>query len=168
MFVNLVLRKNVPKLGAVGDVVKVTKGYARNYLIPQGFAYPVTPDNLKRLEAEKKRIAREIQAEKDRCLSLAAELKNKSFTIPMKATEEGHLYGSVDSSSIAAAITADGLEVDEKAVEIPEPIKELGIYEIAVKLHPGVTAKTKVWIVSEEGREKEPGEEKEEAASEQA
>ncbi|MHC5039074.1 MAG: 50S ribosomal protein L9 [Planctomycetota bacterium] len=156
MTVQVVLRKRIPNLGTVGEMVTVANGYARNYLFPRGLAYPVTPDNLKRLEAEKKRVAREVQAEKDRCISLASELENRSFSIQMKATEEGHLYGSVDAAAVVAALGAENVNIAEKNVELSEPIKEVGIYEISIQIHPEVEAKTKILVVGEDVRDTPP------------
>lgn len=160
MTTRLVLRKDIPELGAVGDVVKVADGFARNYLLPRGLAYPVTPDNLKRLESEKKHLMRIAREEKARSESLAGELAGRSFSIPVKANEEGHLYGSVDAAAIASALQAEKVPVQEKAVLLEEPIKELGIYEVDLRLHPDVTARTKIWVVSDEtpGEAPAPGE----------
>ncbi len=154
MAMEVVLRKNVPDLGAVGDVVKVENGFARNYLLPRGLAYRVNAHNLRRLEVEKKKQVLEAQAEKDRALSLAAELKGRSFTIQAKATEEGHLYGSVDEDAVASVLAGEGVALPEKAVALEEPIKEVGIYEVGLRLHPEVEATTKVWVVTEGGEGK--------------
>jgi large subunit ribosomal protein L9 len=110
-------------------------------------------DNLKRLESEKKQIDRVAEEEKARCETLAAELGGRSFSISMKATEDGHLYGSVDAAAVAGLLRVENIEVAEKDVRLEEPLKELGIYEVDIQIHPEVMAKTKVWVVSEENPE---------------
>ncbi|MHC4778760.1 MAG: 50S ribosomal protein L9 [Planctomycetota bacterium] len=162
----VVLRKTIPELGTVGEVVIVKRGYARNFLLPRGLAYLVTQDNLKRLESEKKSVIRQMEEEKAQFDALAKELDGKSFTLQRNATEEGHLYGSVDASAVVEALGAEGIEVDEKTVNLADPIKELGIYEVEIQLHPEVAATTKIWVVSDEEKEKSAEAGEEEAASE--
>lgn len=153
MTMNVVLRRDVPDLGAVGDVVKVSNGFARNFLLPRGLAYLVSQDALRRLQGEKKKLAKEAAEARARFEVLAKDLEGKSFSIKRKATEEGHLYGSVDSTDVSAALAEENVEVTPKSVLLEEPIKELGIYEVEIQLHPDVRAKTKIWVVSEEPSE---------------
>ncbi len=146
----LLLKTTIDKLGKRGEVVRVANGYGRNYLIPQGFAVEPTSDNLLRLESEKQKYEAQMLAEKGEFEELAAKLSAVSCTVTAKADENGHLYGSVSEAMIAEAFAGDGIELDPKTVVMPEEhIKELGVYEISVKLHPEVSATTKVWVVEE-------------------
>jgi large subunit ribosomal protein L9 len=147
----LILRSNVEKLGKVGEEVEVAAGYARNYLIPYGLALAATKENRRRLEAEKKRL---LEAEENRKLKLeelAKVLEVNSYTISMQASEEGHLFGSVTATIVAEALEKEGLAVEPKMVLLDAPIKELGIYEIQIRLHPDIQIPTKIWIVKEGG-----------------
>jgi large subunit ribosomal protein L9 len=149
----IVLRKDIPNVGKLGEVVSVADGFARNYLLPRGFAYPVTPDNLKRLESEKKVYLKELEAEKNRLREVASKLSGRTFRIAAKANEEGNLYGSVDAARIAQAVAAEGFPAEEKSVKIPEPFKALGAFDVEIHLHAEVQAKIKVEIVAEEATE---------------
>lgn len=152
MNVELVLRRDVTHVGKAGERVKVARGFARNFLVPRGLAYQITPDNLRRLEFEKRKLVREAEALRDRMKEKAKTLEGKSFTMSEKATEEGHLYGSVDAAAIAKVLRAEGFEIDEKSVILPEPVKDTGIYEIALLIHPDIPCTAKFWIVDENGK----------------
>ncbi len=146
----LLLKQNVDKLGSRGDVVKVSAGFGRNYLLPQGLAVEPTKDNLLRLEAEKKKYAVKEMEERSQFVELAERLKEASCTVQAKADEEGHLFGSVSEKMIADAFTADGIALDAKSIHLADPIKELGVYEVSIQLHPEIEATTKVWVVEED------------------
>ncbi len=145
----VILRQNYNQLGNIGDVVDVKDGFARNYLIPRSIAFRATEGNLKALEQEKKQLARKeekvvVDAEK-----LAAQLGSVSLTITMKVGEDDKLFGAVTSQMIADSLTNSGFSIDKRIIELEEPIKTLGIFEVPVKLHSKVTAKVKVWVVRE-------------------
>lgn len=145
----VILRKEHEKLGAVGAVVDVKDGYARNYLFPRNIAYPATAGAVAALGEEKKQAARrEAKAQKS-SEKLAAELEKLSVTIKMKVGEDEKLFGSVTSQMIADELKAKGIEIDKRIIALEEPIKALGIYDVDVKLHSNVTGKLKVWVVSE-------------------
>ncbi len=147
MEVQVILRKDVEKLGRVGDVVKVRAGYARNYLLPQGIAYPVSPDNIKRIQAEKERARQEEERRLEEIKSFGEKLASTSVTIEAKA-EEGRLFGSVTAQMVADALKEErGLEVPAKAVKLEHPLKEIGVYDVPIHLHPGVEVNLKVWVV---------------------
>jgi len=158
----LLLQRNVEKLGRIGDIVEVANGYGRNYLLPQGFAVELTPDNLNRFETMKRRLIAQEQENKERQIVLARELEKASCTIIANASEEGHLYGSVKAHDIAAQLASDGFQVDQKSILQEEPIKELGIYMVKVRLHPEVDCLLKVWVVKGD----DPGEARKRAATE--
>ena len=143
----ILLRTDVEKLGKRGEVVTVREGYARNYLLPLKLAATVTPENRRLLEVEKQRFIQEEMTRKDEFQRLAERLSGLSCTIEMAAGEEGHLYGSVTAQMVVEAFKKEGVELDPKAIVLDRPIKELGVYQIPLKLHPEVECTTKVWVV---------------------
>ena len=147
--VKVILRQNFEQLGQLGDVVDVKDGYARNYLIPKKIAYPATPGYLKTLEEEKKQSARRQQKELRTSEKLAADLEKVSLTIPMKVGEEDKLFGAVTPQMIAEHLAEKGFEIDKRKIDLGDQIKALGVYTVDVKLHSSITAKVKVWVVSE-------------------
>jgi large subunit ribosomal protein L9 len=145
----VILRKDHDKLGTVGTKVVVRDGYARNYLIPRGLAYEATPGALRALEEEKKQADRRSNKELKSSQTLAQELEKVSLTIQMKVGEDEKLFGSVTSQMIADALKEKGVEIDKRIIDLEEPIKALGIYNVNVKLHQAVTGIVKVWVVRE-------------------
>ena len=143
----VILNKDIDKIGKAGAVVKVKDGFARNFLIPNKLAIPLTPENLKRLEQEK--IKKNLQQEKikDAAQEQKERLEGLSLTVQALTQEEDKLYGSIGVIDLAAALKEEGFEIDKNSIVLDEPIKALGIYEVPVKLHPEVLAKLKVWIV---------------------
>jgi large subunit ribosomal protein L9 len=146
---NVILREDVEKLGAAGEMVTVKDGYARNYLLPRGLAYPATEGNKKRLEAEQKSRVRRADAEVARAGEVAARLEAVSLSFTMKAGEGDKLFGSVTSHDIAERLKSEGYDIDKKAIELAEPIKALGVYKVPVRLHPDVKPEIRVWVVKE-------------------
>jgi len=145
----ILLRKDVEKLGKAGEIVNVADGFARNYLLPRRIATPVTGENLMRLDAEKRREEREAEKRHQALLESAKRLDNVSCTIAAQATEGGTLFGSVNAAQIAAALAKEGFEVPEEAVRLEHPLKETGVYAIEVQLAPGVLSTTRVWVVAD-------------------
>ncbi len=145
----VILRKDSEKLGHVSEVVSVKDGYARNYLIPRGIAYEATDGSLRQLEEEKKQQARRTDKEHTQAETLAANLEKISITIKMKVGEEEKLFGSVTAQMIADALIEKEIAIDKRQIQLEEPLKALGIYDVPVKLSGGVTGKIKVWIVRE-------------------
>ena len=145
----VILKENIAALGTIGSVVEVTRGYARNFLIPQGKALEATPGNLALMEQVKAKWVQVVAQEQEEAQALAARLEGVSVTIPQRVGEAERLYGSVTTAMIAAALEAQGLEVDRKQLELEEPIKKLGTYEIPVRLAPEVTAQITVDVVAE-------------------
>ncbi len=150
MSTELFLLKDVANLGQEGDIVKVSPGYARNFLIPQGIAEPVTEAARRRLakiQAEREKIRRETLAEAKK---LGAKLKDASVTIRAKTSEAESLYGSVNAAQILAALKEQGFaSLEESMLQLEAPIKALGTYDVPVKVHPDVTETVKVWVVAE-------------------
>jgi len=145
----VILRKNSDKLGNISEVVSVKDGYARNYLIPRGIAYEATEGSLRQLEEERKQQSRFVDKERKQAEALAIQLEKISITIKMKVGEEDKLFGSVTSQMIADALVEKEITLDKRHIELEEPLKALGIYDVPVKLAGGVVGKIKVWIVRE-------------------
>ena len=143
----LLLQRNIEKLGNIGDIVEVAPGYGRNYLLPKGLAVEVTADNINRFEGMRRRLIALEQETKEKFEVLAKEIEKASCTVVTNASEEGHLYGSVTARDIAAQFSAEEIEVEPKSIILPEPIKELGIYMVNIRLHPEVECEAKVWVV---------------------
>lgn len=143
----VILNKDVEKIGRAGTVVRVKEGFARNFLFPQNLAKPATAESLKRLEQE--RFVRSAQSAKlkEESELIKQRLSKVSLTIPALTQGEEKLYGSIHAHEIAEALKTEGFSIDKSAIDLAEPIKSLGIYEIPVKLHPEVTAMVKLWVV---------------------
>ena len=148
----VILRQNIETLGKMGEVVSVKDGYARNYLMPRGFAYVATKGNVNVLEEEKKRLGVKMNRELKAASDIATELEkhDNAITIMMQVGEEDKLFGTVTKEMIAEKLAAKGFAIDRRRIEIEEPIKVLGIYTVKIKLHTDVVAKVKVWVVRQE------------------
>ena len=142
----VILSKDVHALGKTGEVVKVKDGYARNYLIPRKFAYEATSANLKRIEQQEKKRKAQYNQEKKESEELAAKLSKASCTLSVEVNDLDKLYGSVSESDIAKILEAEGFTVDKKNIIVENPIEELGIFEVGIKLHAEVTAKIRLWV----------------------
>jgi large subunit ribosomal protein L9 len=147
MATELILMDDVDSLGVVGQKVKVSDGYARNYLIPNGLAVHASKAVERQLAACKKQVQERHNAQIAAADELAAKVAETSVTIPMQVGEDEKLFGSVTTMEIARLLEAEGLEIDRKLIELSEPIKSLGVHEVTVKLHKEVTATLKVWVV---------------------
>ncbi len=145
----VILRKNHEKLGNIGDVVDVKDGYARNHLLPRNIAFPATKGSVAALEEEKKQAERRVTKDLKGSEKIAADLEKVSITLQMKVGEDEKLFGSVTSQMIADALKDQGFNIDKRIIDLEEPIKALGIYDVNVKLHQNVNAKVKVWVVRE-------------------
>ena len=148
--VQVILRDRLEHLGAPGDVVAVKAGYARNYLIPKGFAYVATEANLRRIEHEKAELQRQVKAEFALAQEKAKAFEDLSLTFNVRAGDEGKLFGSVGTADIAEKLQEQGLEVERRDVGLDEPLKELGVFSVPIRLHADVQPEIKVWIVKEE------------------
>jgi large subunit ribosomal protein L9 len=143
----VILLKKVENLGEMGTVVSVSRGFARNYLLPHGLAVPAT-------EGQRRAVAEHIRLEGHRDIKrkrtaegLAEKYQDLSCTITAQAGEDDKLFGSVTARDIALALTELEVKVEHRQVELEEPIKQLGVYSVPVKLHPEVTITVKVWVV---------------------
>jgi len=145
----IILRADVQHLGKIGEVVKVKDGYARNYLLPKGLAYPATDANKKRIAFEGERLAKQRAGEKSAAEAEAAKLAEVQLSFAMKVGEEDKLYGSVTASDIQRKLEELGMHVDKRKIDLDEPIRELGEFKVGIKIHPEVRPEVRVSVVKE-------------------
>ena len=145
--VPILLLEDRENLGEVGDVVSVKPGYARNYLIPRGSATLPTPHALRAVERAKKVAAKDRARRAEELVELAATLEGTSITFEERASEEGHLFGSVGATAIIESLAEQDLPIQEKMVLLEEPIKELGIFNVPVRVSADKTVEIRVWVV---------------------
>jgi large subunit ribosomal protein L9 len=145
----VILRQSVEKLGSPGDVVKVSNGYARNYLLPRGIAVIATEGNKKQIEAQRQRLEAAEDARRETAQSQATTLEQVSLTFSARVGEEGKLFGSVTSSDIVQQLEALGHKVEKRQVDLHEPIKALGVYRVPIRLHADVKPEIKVWVIKQ-------------------
>lgn len=146
----IILQEDIEKLGARGQVVEVAEGYARNFLLPRKLALEATPNNMKRLENMRAVFAKREATEKESAQKLAELLAGVTLTLSRKAGENDQLFGSVTSSDIAEALAAQSYNIDKRKIELADPIKLVGEYQVPVKLHREVNTTVKL-IVQREG-----------------
>ena len=144
---DVVLLKDIEKLGAEGAVVHVKPGFARNYLLPRGLAAPATPQQLKTIEASKRQREHQLQRLKQDADALKRKLESRSITLKLTLGDDDKPFGSVTVHDLVEALKREGMDVEKYAVHLEQPIKTLGIFDVPVKLHPDVTATAKVWVV---------------------
>jgi large subunit ribosomal protein L9 len=143
----VLLRKDVPTLGTSGEIVSVSVGYGRNYLLPRRLALEVTPANVQKLEAEKKRrAARELQKVEE-FKAFADRIAAVDVTLRERVSQGDNLYGAVTAREIVTILADEGIQIDASMVEMPEPIKTLGVHRVKIRLHPQVVAELKTWVV---------------------
>lgn len=149
MAIEVLLMEDVQDLGVQGDVVRVAVGFARNYLLPKKFAAPVSEATRRRLvKLQKDRVDRE-KTQLVAAQGLAGRMQNAAVTIRVKVSAEGKLYGSVTASDIAAALTEQGFAVERGQVQLEQPLKELGVYDLRILIHARIDAAIKVSVVRE-------------------
>jgi large subunit ribosomal protein L9 len=147
--VEVVLKENLEHLGSIGDVVRVRRGYARNYLLPRGLAVVASRGNVRQVEHEKAVQAQRVAKLRAAQENVVAQLSDVTVMIAKEAGEDGRLFGSVTSNDVLEGLRARGVEVEidkRKLVMPPQPIKEVGSYEVGVKLPYGLTATVKVEV----------------------
>ena len=142
----VILREHVDNLGRRGDVVKVAEGYARNYLLPRKLALPVTDNNKRQIERERKLAEARDTEEKAAAEAIATRLTQLEVEIPRRVGEHDALYGSVTTADIAQALKDKGFDVDKRRIALAEPLKALGETTVPVKIHRDVTAQVKVKV----------------------
>ena len=142
----VILMQDVESLGLEGDIVDVARGYARNYLVPQGISIEASTGNLKALETRKKKIMAKRMKDKEAAERVKENISQVTITIKGKAGEEGKLYGSVTSRDIAQELEKKDITVDRKKIIIDEPIRTIGEFDVGIKLYPEVVAQIKVFV----------------------
>ncbi|HEX2718110.1 MAG TPA: 50S ribosomal protein L9 [Gemmatimonadaceae bacterium] len=145
----VILRQAVDNLGHTGDIVKVSAGYARNFLLPRGLAYEATPGNKKRLEQERARLEAAESERRGKAQDLAGRLEQVSLTFSARVGEEGKLFGSVTAADVAHELDKQGLHVEKRQIDLHEPIKALGVYRVPVRLHADVKPEIRVWVIKQ-------------------
>ncbi|MCG3175318.1 MAG: 50S ribosomal protein L9 [Candidatus Omnitrophica bacterium] len=151
MNIEVVLLVNDPKLGRRGDVIKVSSGFAQNFLYPNGKAKPATEANVRPLRQERQAQERQEAERLQEARQAAERLKDLKLSLPVLAGEGDKLFGAVTNADIAEALSARGIVVERKVVHLEEPIKRLGSHKVSVKLHPQVSAVLEVEVVRREG-----------------
>jgi large subunit ribosomal protein L9 len=145
----VILRNAVDKLGHPGDIVSVSPGYARNFLLPRGLAYEATAGNRKRIASEKSRLEALENERIEAAKAIADKLAEVSVTFAARVGEEGKLFGSVTTADIAHQLETQGFKIEKRQIELNEPIKTLGMYKVGIRLHADVHPEIKVWIIKQ-------------------
>ena len=145
----VLLMTDVPGLGQEGDVVRVAEGYLRNYLLPKKLATLITDGTRKQVEKKRQLREQKLTEERAKMAEQAKAIEQLSVTIAVKTGEEGKLFGSVTVLDVIAAVEKQGVKLDRHQIQLDEPLRKLGKYDLPVKLHPEVQTTLKVWIVEE-------------------
>jgi large subunit ribosomal protein L9 len=145
----VILRQAVENLGKPGDVVKVSNGYARNFLLPRGIAFEATPGNLRRIEQEKDRLEAAENERRSAAQTLAEKLEQVSLTFSARVGEEGKLFGSVTAADIAHQLEGQGFAIEKRQIDLHEPLRTLGVFRVPVRLHADVKPEIKVWVIKQ-------------------
>lgn len=145
----VILQQSVEHLGNPGDVVAVSNGYARNYLLPRGIAVVATEGNKKQIAQQKARLEAAEAARRDVAQSQASVIEQVSLTFSARVGEEGKLFGSVTSADIVQQMEALGHKIEKRQVDLHEPIKALGVYRVPIRLHADVKPEIKVWVIKQ-------------------
>jgi len=146
---NIILTEDVESLGSAGDLLKVKDGFARNYLIPGGKAMVATTQNVKMLEHQKQLVQSKLNKLKREAEQLARKIGDVSCTVAKPVGEEDKIFGAVTAADIQSGLAHEGITIDKRRILLDEPLKNLGIFTVPIKLHPDVTAQLKVWVVKE-------------------
>lgn len=149
MSVNIILQENVDGLGVIGDQVSVKPGYARNYLVPKGFAIVANDRNVKEMDHQKRQLSRKLEKATKDAEAIKARIEKVACKFTQRASEEGKLFGSVTSMDLEAKVKAAGIDIDRKKIQLAEPIKSLGEHVVKIKLDVGVVAELKVVVAAE-------------------
>ena len=144
---DVILRAAVEKLGHPGDLVTVSPGYARNYLVPRGLAVEATEGNRQRIAREKVRLEAAEGTRRGAAQELANRLEQVSLTFSARVGEEGKLFGSVTSADIAQQLESQGFHIEKRLIDLHDPIKALGVYRVPIRLHADVHPEVKVWVI---------------------
>ena len=144
--VKLLLKESIKHVGRVGDIVEVSPGYARNYLLPKDLAVEPTPNNVKKIEARRKEIEREEALRRQQQAELIQKLEGVEVTLERRANELGHLYGAVSATDIAKALQAQGFNIEPEDVNLPGKLDRIEKYQVSIKFAEDLAGEIKVWV----------------------
>ena len=144
---NVILQQDVPSLGQIGDIVRVKDGYARNFLVPRGLAAVADERNIRRLNHQKRVVQHRAQRDLAVARARAEKLELSAVTIKRDSNEEGKLFGSVTKRDIAEALAEVGFEIDRRSIVLDEPLRNIGVFNVPVKLHRNVEGTAKVYVI---------------------
>jgi large subunit ribosomal protein L9 len=144
---DVVLLKDIEKLGAEGSLVVVKTGFARNYLIPRGLAVAATAQALRAIEETKRQRLQKAKRAKAEAEALKRKLEGRSVSLKLNLGQDGKSFGAITTHDVLEALAQEGLQLEKHALELEQPIKTLGVYDIPVRIHPEVTATVKLWVV---------------------
>jgi large subunit ribosomal protein L9 len=147
---DIILTENVKGLGTIGEVVKVKPGYGRNYLVPQGLAVEASDRNINEMKHHKRQLTHKAEKLSKEASDIKARIEAIECSFTHKASDEGKLFGSVTSMEIAEGLAAKGIEIDRRKILLDQPIKDLGVHEVDIKLNAGVNATIKVNVLKAE------------------
>jgi large subunit ribosomal protein L9 len=144
--VKLLLKESIKNVGRVGDIVEVSPGYARNYLLPQGLAVQPTPGNVKKVEERRKEIEKQERERREQQVAMLKRLEGVEVTLERRANEQGHLYGAVSATDIAKALQAQGYNIDATDINLPGKLDQINNYTVQVSFAEDLTGDIKVWV----------------------
>ena len=144
--IKLLLQESIKNVGRVGDIVEVSPGYARNYLLPNGLAVQPTPNNVKKVEARRKEIERQERERREQQSRMIEQLKDVEVHIERRANEQGHLFGSVTATDVAKALQAQGYNVEPEDINLPGRLDRIDTYTVQVKFAEDLATDIKVWV----------------------
>ena len=144
--VKLLLKESIKNVGRVGDIVEVSPGYARNYLLPQDLAVEPTANNVKKIEARRKEIEKQERERREQQEAMIKRLEGVEVTLERRANEQGHLFGSVSATDVAKALQAQGFNVEPGDVNLPGKLDRIERYQVQIKFAEDLTADVKVWV----------------------
>jgi large subunit ribosomal protein L9 len=144
--VKLLLKESVKHVGKVGDVVEVSPGYARNYLIPQDLAVEPTANNVKKIEARRQEIERQEREHREQQAALIKQLEGVEVTLERRANEQGHLFGSVSATDISKALQSQGFNIEAEDIYLPGRLDQINTYQVRVKFAEDLETEIKVWV----------------------
>lgn len=144
--VKLLLKESIKNVGRVGDVVEVSPGYARNYLIPHDLAVEPTPNNVKKIEARRKEIEKQERERREQQAAMIQRLEGVEVTLERRANEQGNLFGSVTATDIAKALQGQGFNIEAADVNLPGKLDRIERYQVQIKFAEDLTADVKVWV----------------------
>jgi len=145
----VILRQAVENLGKPGDVVKVSNGFGRNFLLPRGVAFEATAGNLKRIAQEKERLETAEGARRSAAQELANKLEQVSLTFSARVGEDGKLFGSVTPADIVHQLETQGFQIEKRQIDLHEPLRTLGVFRVPVRLHADVKPEIRIWVIKQ-------------------